>query len=60
MGPGATLQVHGGHNVPPLLPIAELLLRGVIELKHKHSQESLSRTTVKAAVVEVRCMTSDI
>ena len=60
MGSVATLQVHCGRSLSALVPIAELLLRGVVELKHKHWQESLSRMTVRAAVGEVRCTFSEI
>ena len=60
MGSVATLQVHCGRSLSALVPIAELLLRGVVDLKHKHWQESLSRMTVRGSLGQVRCTCSDI
>ena len=57
VAPGPPLQARCARIVPALLPAAELMLRGVMDLRHKHWQEraaALLAGSVRDAVEEAR------
>ena len=48
-------QVRCRRILPALLPAAELLLRDVLDMRHKHWWEWLSCMTARRAVDQARC-----
>ena len=55
VGAEVPMQVQCARTVSALLPAAELLLRGVLDVRHDHWQESLIGISLRKGMQQARC-----